>query len=126
MTAKEIANEFKKTAGKGLNPIRTAKAEAQAVRRLVEGYNEIQKKSPAKTDLALFELFDFMNLRANKLRLRLNAEYKTKAGEDVMGANAFNKILESRAPEAWKSYQEFKADPVAYNNQGPAPLKIVE
>ncbi len=127
MTAKEIFTEFKKTVGKGNNAIQQAKAEAQAVQRLVEGYNEIQKKTPAKTDRQLFELFNFMNLRCNKLRVRLNEYYKKKAGEDVMAANSFNKILEKKAPDAWKAYQEFKKNPVAYMNKSKeTPLKVVK
>lgn len=125
MTAKEIFEQFKKAAGNGTNQIRMAKAEAQAVRSLVEGYNAIQKANPAKTDAQLFKLFDFMNHRANKLRFRLNAHYKKKIGEDVMSGNAFNTILESKAPNAFEAYRKYKADPVQYLVEGPTPLKVV-
>ena len=127
MTAKQIFTGFKKIAGPDLSkPARVKKATTWATLQLVEGYNEIQKTRPAKNDPDLFALFDFMNLRANKLRFRINAFYKIAPGREVMKAGAFNEILKARVPDAYNFYRQYKGSPAEYFAEKKTPLNVVK
>ena len=108
MTAKEIFKEFKKIAGKGRDGLRIQLAEQNTVARLAQGFEKLKSQKPPATDADLFALFDFMNVRANKVRALVNTNYKRPEGGEVMKPGGFNEILKAKAPLAWKAYQDHK------------------
>lgn len=99
---------FKKTVGNGRDPKKVRQANNEITMQLAKDFQELKTTKDPKTNLDLFRLFDFMNHRANLLRARIGKHYSANPGVELMKANAFNAILEEKAPAAFKGYQIYK------------------